>query len=381
LIGFWRLLTFDKIGFFWTGAFIGLFWFYWISWSFFHYGFAYLIPLGIIGVMFIYGLLFWFCGVWSPHPVAKAIMLFGLVFISPFGFNWFDWRLFLLDTPLRVDMIGVGICMIVIALFLSTKKKARWGVFLLLIFALEIDHKEANYLPKSVQIINTNVPQSQKWNPEFLNPQIDTIFHTIESAILQGDSLVILPESAFPLYLNHNTILREKLLAFSHSIGIITGSLTHTSEGIYNSSYFFHKGEEKVAHKVILVPFGEQVPLPKFLRDLINKIFYGGASDFLTAKSGQNFEIFGLHVRSAICFEATRKELYANTPKIMIALSNNAWFTPSIEPFLQRRLLRLYATMYETTIYHSVNGSSGGIIIPHNSPLLSYFNKALNSSI
>jgi apolipoprotein N-acyltransferase len=381
LIGFGRLLTHDKIGFFWTGAFIGLFWFYWISWSFIHYGFAYLIPLGILGVMAIYGVLFWVCGIFSSHPLIKAIALFGFGFIAPFGFNWFDWRLFLIDTPFRVDMFGIGLLMLGIALFLSTPKKIRYLALLLPLLALEINPKNANFLPKNIKLVNTFIPQSQKWNPQFREPQIESIFRMVESAISRGESLIIFPESAFPLYLNHNLELREKLLAYSHSINIIAGSLTHTDEGIYNSAYFFHKGDEEVAHKVILVPFGEQVPLPQFFRDLINRVFYGGASDFLTAKNGQNFKIFGLHVRSAICFEATRKELFIKTPGIMIALSNNAWFTPSIEPYLQRRLLRLYSTMHETTIYHSVNGSSGGIITPYNSPLLDYFNKALNSFI
>ena len=288
-IGFGRLLTHNKHEFFWTGAFTGLLWFHWISWSFIHYGFSFLIPLGIIGIMLVYGFLFWLCGIWHSHPLIKSIALLGLGFVAPFGFNWFDWRLFLVDTPFRVDMVGVGLCMSAIVLFVSIQNRWRWLSILILIFALETDLKKIEFLPNDIEIANTNIPQSQKWNPDFLSMQINNIFERIEESIAKKEALIIFPESAFPLYLNHNEMLRQTLLGYSHKINIIVGALTHTNEGIYNSSYFYHNGQESVAHKVILVPFGEQVPLPKFMRDLITQLFYGGASDFLTSKNPQHY--------------------------------------------------------------------------------------------
>ncbi len=48
----------------------------------------------------------------------------------------------------------------------------------------------------------------------------------------------------------------------------------------------------------------------------------------------------------------------------MIATSNNAWFTPSIEPTLQKLLLKYYAKKYDVTIFHSINGSENYTIRP-----------------
>lgn len=48
----------------------------------------------------------------------------------------------------------------------------------------------------------------------------------------------------------------------------------------------------------------------------------------------------------------------------MIAISNNAWFEPSIEQTLQHLLLRYYAAKYQTVIYHAANGGISGIILP-----------------
>ena len=48
--------------------------------------------------------------------------------------------------------------------------------------------------------------------------------------------------------------------------------------------------------------------------------------------------------------------------RIVIAMSNNAWFTPSIEPTLQKLLMRFYARKNGVTIYHSANYKGTGII-------------------
>jgi len=106
---------------------------------------------------------------------------------------------------------------------------------------------------------------------------------------------------------------------------------------------------------VILVPFGEEIPLPKFFAEIINKIFYNGAEDYKTAKKPVDLKLSTGEFRNAICFEATRDELFVDHPKAMIAISNNAWFTPSIEPTLQKLLLEYFSRKYGTVIYHSAN--------------------------
>jgi apolipoprotein N-acyltransferase len=121
----------------------------------------------------------------------------------------------------------------------------------------------------------------------------------------------------------------------------------------------------KIAHKVVLVPIGEKVPLPQFLTDIINDIFYDGAIDYSVAKQVTDYKIQNQTVRNAICFEATTDIIYEDNPKYVIANSNNAWFTPSIQPILQKMLLQYYSNRYKTTIYHSINGYKSYIIKPY----------------
>jgi apolipoprotein N-acyltransferase len=122
-----------------------------------------------------------------------------------------------------------------------------------------------------------------------------------------------------------------------------------------------------IANKVLLVPFGESNPLPDFLSDWINEVFYDGSVDYVASTKIVDYSIDGITYRNAICFEATSEKLYEKDaegkhPKNMIVLSNNGWFTPSIEPTLQKLLLQYYSKKYGTTIYHSVNMSESYVI-------------------
>lgn len=120
----------------------------------------------------------------------------------------------------------------------------------------------------------------------------------------------------------------------------------------------------QIAHKIVLVPFGEEVPFPAFIVEIINKLFFDGAKDYQKAKAPQDFIINDIPFRSAICYEGTNDKLFEGNPKQMIVISNNAWFSPSTEQTLQYLLLRLYAKKYQTVIYHSANSGKSGVIVP-----------------
>jgi len=72
----------------------------------------------------------------------------------------------------------------------------------------------------------------------------------------------------------------------------------------------------------------------------------------------------GIPFRIAICYEAGSEILYKDSPRYLIAISNNAWFDGSIEPTQQRILLRYYAKKYGTLIHHATNFSRSEIITP-----------------
>ena len=188
------------------------------------------------------------------------------------------------------------------------------------------------------------------------------IFKEVQKAKKEGYDLVVLPESVFPLFMNKNQLLLDKVLELSQGINIIAGSLVSENSQHYNVTYLFSHGKFQIAKKLVLVPFGEYIPLPKFAQKIINDTFFSGASDFITADKPTDFIIDGVKFRNAICYEATCQEIYEGEVSYVIAISNNAWFAPSIEPTLQNLLLKYYARKNGVTIYHSANYKGTGVI-------------------
>jgi len=229
----------------------------------------------------------------------------------------------------------------------------------------------------NIALVTTHTSVHDKWNTTLHKKQFDALFKQIDHAIDAHKTLVVLPESVFPIFLNRNKILLQKLQEKAKHISIVTGGLYWDGKTPRNTAYIFTDGQVSIANKVLLVPFGESNPLPDFLSDWVNKVFYDGAIDYQASDKVTDYKIDGITYRNAICFEATSEKLYekdkeGHHPKNMIVLSNNGWFHPSIEDSLQKLLLLYYNKKYGTTIYHSVNMSksyivqNGKVLTPNN---------------
>ena len=343
---------------FFIGFFIGLFWFYWIGLSFRYYNLSWMIPIVIIFVGVVYGVLFWLMGKMSLfyEPFTKSIILTLFSYIHPFGFNWFIPELIFLESFLRYDKLSFFLTLLALSFIVYKRTKLTiLAAMLILIFNFQGSYKKPKIAPLKIYLSQTKLPQDKKWNREYRKKIVNDNFKIINSAIKNGYDLVVLPESAFPLYLNLEDNLLRKLLKLSQKISIVTGALHYKDGNPYNSTYIFSNEKFKIIDKVVLVPFGEYIPLPKPIAKIVNRVFFDGASDYQEAKKPEDFIINKVKFRNAICYEATTELLYKDAPKQMIAISNNAWFTPSIEPTLQNSIIKFYARKYKMIVYHSTN--------------------------
>ena len=359
---FWLKLTSKEM--FWSGFFTALFWFYWIALSFRYYDLSWMIPFVTIGVALIFGILFRLISA-LPHIALRAVAIGLVEYLHPLGFDWFRPALMFTNSILGDHIWQLWIILLSLTLFIVIKQKIRYLTLLLILISIKYQTPNTQHLTFNIQLVNTNIDQDKKWNPRYLNPIIKLNMKAIQNAISNKKRAVILPESAFPLYLNHEIELMEKLLSLSKNITIVTGALYAENRKYYNSTYLFKDGKVRVMHKVVLVPFGEEVPLPKWMSRWINDIFFDGASDYATAREVSDFKMVGKTFRNAICYEATSDKLFEGSPKYMVAISNNKWFTPSIEPTLQHLLLQMQSNRHGTTIFHSTNGAITTVITPH----------------
>ncbi len=277
-----------------------------------------------------------------------------LSYIHPFGFDWFKPELMFQESYLGTQKWQFAVILLGVAL-------THWrhcSIYLLLLgIAYQPTILSTRIPPKDITILSTKTPVSQKWDTTLQPAQFAILLDHIDQAIANHQRIIILPESVFPRFINQTPTLLTKLQERAEKITIVTGGLYWDGKVPRNSTYIFSHSHITVANKVLLVPFGESNPLPDFLSDWVNEVFYDGAVDYQASSHVVDYRIDGVVYRNAICFEATSELLYQGSPKQMIVLSNNGWFVPSTEPTLQRLLLQYYSRKYHTTIYHAVNMS------------------------
>jgi len=303
-----------------AGFFIGPLWFYWVGYSFEYNGIGWISPI----VTFIFGLIYAaFFGVMAltNKVYIRAILLFALSFFEPMDWNWLQIELVFIESYIGVYKYQLAVVLTALTLPKYINNKYKFAPLLLILLAFNYSYPEQKDAPLKIKLVATDIKQENKWKK-----------------------------------------LISQLTNLSTKITIVAGSLQRLDGNNYNVTYIFSDGKYQVAKKLVLVPFGEYIPLPKFAQKIINDTFFAGASDFKTADKPTDYTIKGTKFRNAICYEATCKEIYEGDVNFVIATSNNAWFTPSIEPTIQNLLMRYYARKNGVTIYHSANYKGTGII-------------------
>ncbi|HHO42835.1 MAG TPA: apolipoprotein N-acyltransferase [Epsilonproteobacteria bacterium] len=369
LLGLYLLIDSEAKVWFWSGFFISMLWFWWIMLSFKIYQIAWVMPFGLIGIGLLYGLMFLILYKIAqlissktkiPIVFLLAICLFTISYIHPFGFDWLKLEIIFHNSYLGTSWWQFGLILFAIAL-------AQYRQNLLFLFLVFLAYSPTAYttntnINPSIKVTTTNIPIDVKWQEESSQLILQQIFQTIDDGINDGYDLIVFPESTLTMFLNYETAILEVLQEKSQKITIVIGALFWDDGIPRNSTYIFNNNTISVAHKYILVPFGEYNPLPKWIGEWINKIIYDGGADYIASETMSEYKIDGVIYRNAICYEATSKKLYKDNPKNMIAISNNGWFVPSTEPTLQRLLLEHYSKQHGTTIYHSVNMSPSYIV-------------------
>lgn len=355
------LRTKSAKGYFWTGFLTGLFWFWWVGLSAIYFDLNYLVPVIALIMGLVYGVLFRICFLFK-FDFLRLCAIFALSFIHPLGFDWLEWGIYttygFFDSSLR----GI-ICLFLIAYFIYEGYISRYykiAIVLILFFTgFHYEEKTATTLPFSYKLINTNISQDQKFMQEKLILNSNALLDEITRAILEKKELVILPETAFAFNLR-GTKYEDFLKELSHKIIIITGAF-YTKDGqTYNSTYVFRQGKSYIFNKHFLVPFGEEIP---FFKELVKKYFLPNMEEFTRGPVQSQYKLNNSLITNAICYEATKEQNYKNS-KIIIALSNNAWFKHSSEYKLQKLLMQFYANKYGVSVYHATNGKENAVILP-----------------
>jgi len=190
--------------------------------------------------------------------------------------------------------------------------------------------------PLTISLLQGNIPQDLKWRPDHV---AGTLAAYRELALASSSRLIILPETALPLFLREvpPEFLNE-LAAHARRQGgdILLGVPELLADGrYYNSLVSVGSAPPQVYRKVHLVPFGEFIPLRPLLSWVVNT-FAIPLQDFSAGHTDQRpLTVAGQRVAINICYEdAFGEEIIRQLPEatLLVNVSNVAWFGDSVAP-------------------------------------------------
>jgi len=215
-----------------------------------------------------------------------------------------------------------------------------------LVFGLRAAQVSPSAKPLRVAAVQSNVPQHQKFDPQFTRKIFDRFRRLSEIALRSNPppDLLVWPESSTP-----GPVLADKEsykfvmdLAASADTDVLLGTIDEQNGDVYNAAILVSDGGERVQlyRKVHLVPFGEFVPgrhtVPLLARIVGDQV----PGDF---KAGKEHTVFTLtngdvQVAPLICFEDTIGELTREFvlptetnpgANLLVDVTNDAWFQHS----------------------------------------------------
>jgi apolipoprotein N-acyltransferase len=219
--------------------------------------------------------------------------------------------------------------------------------------------------PLTVRMVQGNIPQKVKWNPDYFD---STIGLYTELTFQQKADLVIWPETAVPAYYDQ---VRESVIAPLQQrlqrtntdmvIGIPVRAKDH---GYFNSMVSLGKIQDRY-DKRHLVPFGEYAPLDSILRPLV-EYFNIPMSNFRSGESKRSLMQVGKHkVGVSICYEdAFGDETAQALPDAayLVNVSNDAWFGDSLAPHQHLQIARMRAAESSRYLLRATNTGISAII-------------------
>ncbi len=299
------------------------------------------------------------------------------------GFPWLLLGYSQLDTPLAgwaavggifaVSLVTLASAACLCATLLC-KRRGQRLLALVLVLAIwlggaalkPISWTQADGPPLQVALVQPNIPQEQKWQPDFIQPSLERLVAL--SAAGWGADWVIWPEAAIPLLYHRGLPFLEEMQrqALASNSALITGILYDDYQrGVYHNSLVGVGLASGIYHKTRLVPFGEYVPLEHWLRGLID--FFNLPMSVIHAGRGEQFGLqAGSHrLAAAICYEIVYPDLVARGTRgraAIITVSNDAWFGRSWGPLQHLQMARLRALETGRYVVRATNNGVSAII-------------------
>jgi apolipoprotein N-acyltransferase len=221
-----------------------------------------------------------------------------------------------------------------------------------------------------VGVVQGNFKQELKWEEGLREETLRTYLSLTDTAVQRGAQLVVWPETAVPSFYQAEPELIERLRQFAsdRDIHLIFGSPGYEIAGreilLYNRVYHLPPdGSDEYYDKIMLVPFGEYVPLAGLLPFVDRMV--PGEGEFARGTWGGPFKT-PVPSGALICYEISIPSLGRREVRdgslLLINVTNDAWFGRSWGPYQHLAVSAIRAIENRVPILRAANTGISAII-------------------
>jgi len=323
------------------------------------------LPLGILSLGILVAILAQWPALvaWGVAAIAspgswKRFALFPLLWMASeharsYAYGGFPWNLtgfalyrhpIWLQSASLWGVYGLGLLVAAVSAlvaFAAHRRKARWllaaGGLVLLVGIAGVLWLKAPWEPdapsRSVALLQPNISQQARLSDGLDAENYATVIEQAREAARGRPDLLVIPESAFPIYWQLSSLLRRDLTGIAQDSGgfILFNDVDLEPDGRhYNAARLVSASglEGPPYRKVHLVPFGEYVPLPGiffFVRQVSTEI-----GEFSAAGEPRLLEAGAFRIGTGVCYEILYPVLswkqVRRGANLLATISNDSWY-------------------------------------------------------
>lgn len=225
--------------------------------------------------------------------------------------------------------------------------------------------------PLRVGVLQSNFSLEMKWDPEYT---LETIRNSAEKSIAlarrDAVDLIVWPEALILTRVDQpdvKTLIRHALQ--DGGFALFAGAARWDNGLAFNSSYLINKQGEVIAHydKMHLAPFGEYVPLQKWLPFVSQVVPSIGdmAPGATPAVIDIDEHAFGPLICFEVLFEPMANRLRRDGADFLVVVTNLAWFGRSNAIPQELEIARMRAVETRMPLVHAANTGISGLFDPY----------------
>jgi apolipoprotein N-acyltransferase len=222
--------------------------------------------------------------------------------------------------------------------------------------------------PVSVSLLQGNIPQDMKWQPEEVRNTLQTY---LELARTNPAELVVLPETALPLLWHQ--VPADYLAALAEPAGALggdtlVGAPEQVGDEYFNSMFSLGNSLPQSYSKFHLVPFGEFIPFKVALGWIYHDLLHIPLSDLSSGPKYQKpLAVAGQKIAVNICYEDVfGEEIIRQLPEatLLVNASNDAWYGHSLAAHQHLQISQTRAMETARMMLRATNTGATAIVAP-----------------